>query len=160
MSVEIGNTDAEGRLILADAISLACEEKPQMLIDMATLTGAARVALGPEISPLYTKNRQLAGQLSELGEQWGDPLWPMPLWHPYDKNLSSCIADVSHIASGGFAGSITAALFLQRFVGNVDDWLHLDIFGWAPKDRPARPCGGTDQGIISLFMMLEKKFSR
>jgi len=159
LNVEIGNTDAEGRLILADALSLASEEKPQMLIDMATLTGAARVALGPDLPPLYTDNQKLARELMELGEKWGDPLWHMPLWDPYDANLSSSIADVNHISAGGFAGSVTAALFLRRFVKNVDDWVHLDIFGWAPKPRPGRSLGGTDQGIRATFMMLKQKFS-
>ncbi|VAW24235.1 Peptidase B, partial [hydrothermal vent metagenome] len=159
LNVEIGNTDAEGRLILADALSLASEEKPQMLIDMATLTGAARVALGPDLPPLYTENQKLAHELMDLGRQWGDPLWHMPLWDPYDANLSSSIADVNHISPGGFAGSVTAALFLRRFVKNVDDWVHLDIFGWAPKPRPGRSQGGTDQGIRATFMMLKQKFS-
>jgi len=158
LSVEIGNTDAEGRLILADALSLACEEKPQMLIDMATLTGAARVALGPDLPPLYTRNEKLAHQLMHLGQKWGDPLWHMPLWDPYDANLASTIADVNHISSGGFAGSVTAALFLQRFVKNVEDWVHLDIYGWMPKAQPGRSQGGTDQGIRAVFMMLEQKY--
>ncbi|MCF6326779.1 MAG: leucyl aminopeptidase family protein [Devosiaceae bacterium] len=159
LNVEIGNTDAEGRLILADALSFASEDKPQMLIDMATLTGAARVALGPDLPPLYTDNQKLARELMELGEKWGDPLWHMPLWDPYDGNLSSSIADVSHISPGGFAGSVIAALFLRRFVTNVDDWVHLDIFGWAPKARPGRSQGGTDQGIRATFMMLKNKFT-
>jgi len=158
LNVEIGNTDAEGRLILADALSFASEEKPQMLIDMATLTGAARVALGPDLPPLYTDNQNLARELMDYGRDWGDPLWHMPLWDPYDNNLSSSIADVNHISPTGFAGSITAALFLRRFVKNVDDWMHLDIFGWAPKARPGRSQGGTDQGIRAVFMMLKQKF--
>jgi len=158
INVEIGNTDAEGRLVLADALSLASEEKPQMLIDMATLTGAARVALGPDLPALYTKNQKLARDLMGFGQIWGDPLWHMPLWQPYDANLGSAIADVNHISSGGFAGSITAALFLQRFVKDVDDWVHLDIFGWAPKARPGRSQGGTDQGIRAVFMVLKEKF--
>ncbi len=159
LSVEIGNTDAEGRLILADALALASEDKPELLIDMATLTGAARVALGPDLPALYSTSDALARELVELGAHWGDPLWHMPLWGPYDANLSSRIADVSHISPGGFAGSVTAALFLQRFVKDVGDWVHMDIFGWAPEAKPGRTQGGTDQGIRAAFMMLKKRFS-
>jgi leucyl aminopeptidase len=159
LNVEIGNTDAEGRLILADALSFASEEKPQMLIDMATLTGAARVALGPDLPPIYASSQALARELVELGIAWGDPLWHMPLWQPYDANLSSSIADVNHISSGGFAGSITAALFLQRFVRDVDNWVHMDIYGWMPKAQPGRSQGGTDQGIRAAFMMLKQRYS-
>ncbi len=158
LSVEIGNTDAEGRLILADALTLASEESPQLLLDMATLTGAARVALGPDLPPLYSTSNALARELVELGMHWGDPLWHMPLWPPYDARLSSRIADVNHISPGGFAGSITAALFLQRFVKDVGDWVHMDIFGWAPEARPGRAQGGTDQGIRAAYMMLKNRF--
>lgn len=159
MSVEIGNTDAEGRLILADALSYACEDKPEMLIDMATLTGAARVALGPDLPPLYSSSDALARQLMDFGKKWGDPLWHMPLWKPYDANLSSSIADVNHISSGGFAGSVTAALFLQRFVKNTDHWVHMDIYGWMPKPQPGRSEGGTDQGIRAAYMMLKERYA-
>ena len=159
LSVEIGNTDAEGRLILADALTLASEEKPQLLLDMATLTGAARVALGPDLPPLYATSDALARELVELGMHWGDPLWHMPLWGPYDAHLSSRIADVNHITPGGFAGSITAALFLQRFVKDVGDWVHMDIFGWAPEAKPGRTQGGADQGIRAAYMMLKKRFA-
>lgn len=158
LSVEIGNTDAEGRLVLADALTLASEEKPELLIDMATLTGAARVALGPDLPALYASSDILARDLVELGMHWGDPLWHMPLWPPYDANLSSRIADVNHISPGGFAGSITAALFLQRFVRDVGDWVHMDIFGWAPEAKPGRFQGGTDQGIRAAYMMLKNRF--
>ncbi len=158
LNVEIGNTDAEGRLILADALTLASEEKPQLLMDMATLTGAARVALGPDLPPLYSTSDALAHELMELGTHWGDPLWHMPLWQPYDVNLSSPIADVNHISPGGFAGSITAALFLQRFVKNVGDWVHMDIFGWVPEARPGRPKGGADQGIRAAYFVLKKRY--
>ncbi len=159
INVEIGNTDAEGRLILADALALACEDKPEMLIDMATLTGAARVALGPDLPPLYTTDKELAGQLVELGTRWGDPLWHMPLWHPYSAGLGSRIAHVNHISPGGFAGSITAALFLQKFVRDVGAWVHMDIFGWAPEARPGRSQGGTDQGIRAAYMMLKQRYA-
>ncbi len=159
LNVEIGNTDAEGRLILADAITLACEEEPELLIDMATLTGAARVALGPDLPPLYSTNQELARQLVELGARWGDPLWHMPLWDPYDADLSSSVGDVSHISSaGGMAGSVTAALFLRRFVQNAGDWLHLDIYGWRPKAQPGRSKGGTDQGMRALYALLKQRY--
>ena len=160
LSVEIGNTDAEGRLILADALALASEDEPQLLIDMATLTGAARVALGPDLPPLYSTSTRLARQLVEEGTKWGDPLWHMPLWKPYEANLSSRIAHINHISPGGFAGSLTAALFLQKFVKNVDEWVHMDIFGWAPEARPGRTQGGTDQGIRAAFMMLKKRYAQ
>ncbi len=158
MSVEIGNTDAEGRLILADALALADEESPELVIDMATLTGAARVALGPDLPPLYSPDSTLAGDLVAAGSQYDDPLWHMPLWAPYDKLLASKVADVSHISAGPHAGSITAALFLQRFVKNAGAWAHLDIFGWAPEARPGRPVGGTDQGIRAVYSVLRKRY--
>lgn len=159
LNVEIGNTDAEGRLILADALALADEESPELIIDMATLTGAARVALGPELPPLYTSDEDLAKTLMLSGLAMDDPLWHMPLWAPYDRLLSSKIADVNHISSGGMAGSVTAALFLQRFVKKAKAWVHLDIFGWAPEPRQGRSFGGTDQGIRAVYDMLKQRFS-
>ncbi len=160
LNVEIGNTDAEGRLILADALALADEESPELIVDMATLTGAARVALGPDLPPLYATDTELADSLAENGLASGDPLWPMPLWQPYDKLLASKIGDVNHISPGGFAGSITAALFLKRFVKNAGAWVHLDIFGWAPEPRPGRPFGGTDQGIRAVYHTLKKRYAK
>ena len=146
MTVEIGNTDAEGRLVLADAISLADEEAPDYLVTIATLTGAARVALGPDLPPLYTDDEDLAARPARLrGSAVGDPLWRMPFWTPYDKLLKSSIADVNHIAEGSFAGSIIAALFLKRFVRNAKRFAHLDIFGWVPREQPGRPKGGEPQ---------------
>jgi leucyl aminopeptidase len=142
MSVEVGNTDAEGRLVLADAITLADEEAPDYLITIATLTGAARVALGPDLPPLYSDDEELAADLIAAGSRVGDPLWRMPLWAPYDKLLKSNIADVNHIAEGSHAGSIMAALFLKRFVKNAKRFAHLDIFGWVPLEQPRRPQGG------------------
>jgi leucyl aminopeptidase len=158
MNVEIGNTDAEGRLILADALTHADEENPEMIIDMATLTGAARVALGPELPPFYTHNEGLASELHQSGILWDDPLWRLPLWAPYDQLLASKVADINHISSGPFAGSITAALFLQRFVKQAKDWVHLDIFGWAPTARAGRSQGGTDQGIRALYHTLKQRY--
>ncbi|GLQ53253.1 leucyl aminopeptidase family protein [Devosia nitrariae] len=158
LSVEIGNTDAEGRLILADALALADEESPELLLDMATLTGAARVALGPDLPPLYSSDETLARDLVAAGTAADDPLWHMPLWAPYASMLSSQIADINNAATGGFAGSVTAALFLNRFVANAGAWAHLDIFGWAPEARPARPVGGTDQGIRAVYGVLKKRY--
>ncbi len=158
MTVEIGNTDAEGRLILADALALADEESPELLLDMATLTGAARVALGPDLPPLYSTDDALARALMEAGAAGDDPLWQMPLWSPYDSMMSSKIADVNNAGSGGFAGSVTAALFLRRFVANAAAWVHLDIFGWAPEARPSRPVGGTDQGIRAVYGVLKQRY--
>lgn len=159
LSVEIGNTDAEGRLILGDALTLADAETPEILIDMATLTGAARVALGPELPPVYSNEDRLAQSLVENGMSLDDPLWHMPLWPGYDRLLSSRIADVNHISPGGFAGSITAALFLQRFVKNTSSWAHLDVFGWAPEARAGRSFGGTDQGIRAAYLTLKQKYT-
>jgi leucyl aminopeptidase len=158
-TVEIGNTDAEGRLILGDALSLADEESPELLIDMATLTGAARAALGPDLPPLYTKDDVLAADMMAAGAASDDPLWRLPLWAPYESMLASRIAEVNNAGQGGFAGSITAALFLQRFVKQARAWAHLDIYGWAPEARPGRPYGGTDQGIRAVYGVLKQRYS-
>lgn len=160
LTVEIGNTDAEGRLILADALALADEEDPDLIIDMATLTGAARVALGPDLPPLYARNEAFGQAVLAHGAAVDDPLWPMPLWTGYDKLLASKIADVNHISSGGHAGSITAALFLNRFVKPQTDWTHLDIFAWAREARPGRPVGGTDQGMRALYGALKHRYGQ
>src|ERR1700694_178121 len=132
LSVEIGNTDAEGRLILADALALADEEKPDLLVDLGTLTGAARVALGPDLPPFYTNDETLALDVARCAKAENDPLWRLPLWPPYDAWLDSKTADINNAPSGTFAGSITCALFLQRFVEGAKSWLHLGIYGWAP----------------------------
>jgi leucyl aminopeptidase len=158
ISVEIGNTDAEGRLILGDALALGDEEKPDLMIDMATLTGAARVALGPDLPPFYTDDNELAQEISATSMDLFDPLWHMPLWDPYQKMLSSKIADVNHISTGGFAGSITAALFLSRFVENANSWVHLDVYGWTPSAKPWSPVGGEAQGIRTLFEVIKNKY--
>jgi leucyl aminopeptidase len=151
MTVEIGNTDAEGRLVLADAISLAEEDAPDYLVTIATLTGAARVALGPDLPPLYTDDEDLAARLLASGRAVGDPFWRMPFWPAYDKLLKSSVADVSHIAEGAFAGSVIAALFLKRFVREAKRFVHLDIFGWVPREQPGRPQGGEPQGARALY---------
>jgi leucyl aminopeptidase len=158
VTVEIGNTDAEGRLILADAIALADEEQPELIVDMATLTGAARVALGPELPPFYTDDDTLAEELARCGMAENDPLWRMPLWRPYDTLLDSKVADTNNVSAGGFAGSITAALFLRKFVEHARAWIHLDIFAWVPSARPGRPEGGECQAARALYAMLVKKY--
>ncbi|GGC93705.1 leucyl aminopeptidase family protein [Chelatococcus reniformis] len=158
LTVEIGNTDAEGRLILADALSLADEEAPELLVDFATLTGAARTALGPELPPLYSRDDALAADLARLGERINDPVWRMPLWPPYEKMLDSKIADVNHVSSGPFAGSITAALFLSRFVSRARSYAHLDIYGWSPSARPGRPEGGEAQGARLIYALLRERY--
>jgi leucyl aminopeptidase len=158
LTVEIGNTDAEGRLILADALAFADDERPDVLIDMATLTGAARVALGPDLPPIYTHDNAFADELAAASVKVADPLWRLPLWAPYDDMLSSKIADVNHVSSGGFAGSITAALFLARFVEHAKTWLHADIFAWTPSARPGRPEGGEAQLIRALYEVLKSRY--
>ena len=158
LTVEIGNTDAEGRLILADALALADEEKPQLLIDMGTLTGAARVALGPELPPFYTHDDTLAEGVAHFSRQENDPLWRMPLWAPYDGWLDSKTANLSNVASGTFAGSITCALFLQRFVEHAKSWLHLDIYAWTPSAKPGRPEGGECQAARAIYKLLCERY--
>jgi leucyl aminopeptidase len=158
LSVEIGNTDAEGRLILADALALADEESPDLIIDMATLTGAARVALGPEVVPFYTDDDVLAGALSRSAEVESDPLWRLPLWTPYDQMLDSKVADVNNVGAGGFAGSITAALFLRRFVSAAKAWLHFDIYAWNPATKPGRPEGAECQAARALYHLLTARY--
>jgi leucyl aminopeptidase len=158
ITVEIGNTDAEGRLILADAMALAEAEKPELIADMATLTGAARVALGPEVVPFYTDDAGLAAELAHFAEVENDPLWRLPLWRPYDLMLESKVADTNNVSSGGFAGSITAALFLRKFATEAKAWLHCDIFAWNPTSRPGRPEGGECQAARALYAVLVKRY--
>jgi leucyl aminopeptidase len=160
LTVEIGNTDAEGRLVLADALALADEEKPDLLIDLGTLTGAARVALGPDLPPFYTDDEPLAEELSACAKREHDPLWRLPLWPAYDSWLDSKVANINNAPSGGFAGSITCALFLQRFVEAAKSWLHVDIFGWTPNARPARPVGGECQAARAIYRLLSDRYGR
>jgi len=161
ISVEIGNTDAEGRLVLADALALADEENPELLIDMATLTGAARVALGPDLPPFFTGDDGLADEIAIMAQETADPLWRLPLWQPYMSYLDSRIADINHIntTGAGFAGSITAALFLSRFVDKAESWVHFDIYGWTPSDKPGKPMGGEAQGIRCLFEVISERYA-
>ncbi|MBR0847838.1 leucyl aminopeptidase family protein [Bradyrhizobium diazoefficiens] len=158
ITVEIGNTDAEGRLVLADALALADEETPDLLIDLGTLTGAARVALGPELPPFYTNDETLAADLARCAAKENDPLWRMPLWPPYDAWLDSKAATITNAPSGGFAGSITCALFLQRFVEQARSWLHVDIYGWTPSAKPARPEGGECQAARAIYALLSERY--
>lgn len=158
MTVEIGNTDAEGRLVLADALALADVEKPDYLFSFATLTGAARVALGPDLPPVYSTDAELAKQLMETGLAIGDPMWPMPFWAAYDSWLESKTADISNIATDGTAGSITAALFLKRFVKEAQRYIHFDIFGWTPKPQAGKPQGGEPQCARAVFEYLKGQF--
>jgi leucyl aminopeptidase len=159
ITVEIGNTDAEGRLVLADALALADEEKPELLIDMGTLTGAARVALGPDLPPFYTHDESLALDLARHAKSENDPLWRMPLWSAYDSWLDSKTANITNAPSGAFAGSITCALFLQRFVEHAKSWLHLDIYAWTPSPKPARPEGGECQAARAIYKLLGERYA-
>jgi len=157
-TIEIGNTDAEGRLVLADALTLADEEKPDRLFSFATLTGAARVALGPDVPPLYTDDDALAAELMSVGSAIGDPLWRMPFWKGYERNLDSEVADMNNVSDGPFAGSVTAALFLRRFVSNAGTYAHLDIYGWRPAARALGPKGGEPQGARAVFEVLRRAY--
>jgi leucyl aminopeptidase len=157
-TVEIGNTDAEGRLVLADALALACEEKPELLVDLGTLTGAARVALGPDLPPFYTRDEKLAQDVARHAQAEHDPLWRLPLWLPYDSWLDSKVADINNAPSGGFAGSIICALFLGRFVEPETTWLHVDIFGWTPSSKPGRPEGGECQAARAIYKLLAERY--
>jgi len=158
ISVEIGNTDAEGRLILADALALADEDKPELVADFATLTGAARVALGPELPPFFTDDDALADELAEHAAAENDPLWRMPLWRPYDAMLDSKVADTNNVSTGGHGGAITAALFLSKFVA-AKSWLHFDIFAWTPAAKAGRPEGAELQSARALYALLCARYS-
>jgi len=157
LSVEIGNTDAEGRLVLADALAEADTERPDLLIDMATLTGAARVALGPELPAAFSTDDNLLAALRMRGEEEADPVWPLPLWAGYDDELTSKIADLGNVSAAPFAGSIIGALFLKRFVTATPAWLHLDLYAWNAKDRPGRPVGAEAQCIRALYRLIRSR---
>ncbi|MGB3625965.1 MAG: leucyl aminopeptidase family protein, partial [Henriciella sp.] len=158
LSVEINNTDAEGRLVLADALALADEDTPELIISLATLTGAARVALGPDVPPFYTDDDLLADALAISARRVADPLWRMPFWAPYEPLIEPGIADLDNAPGGGMAGSITAALFLRRFVSRDRAYIHADLYGWTPSAKPARPRGGACQGARALLDMLETRY--
>jgi leucyl aminopeptidase len=159
LSIEIDNTDAEGRLILADALARACEEKPALLLDFATLTGAARTALGPDLPPFYTDDEVLAADLIAGSYETCDPIWRMPLWNAYEAEMESPIADLKNTGDGAMAGSIYAALFLRRFV-DQPSWAHFDIYAWAPKEKPSRPQGGEAQALRACWRVLKQRFSK
>jgi len=158
ISVEIGNTDAEGRLILADALALADEDKPTLVVDFATLTGAARVALGPDLPAFFTDDEALADEFARVTATQNDPVWRLPLWKPYEQMLDSKVADTNNVSTGGQGGAITAALFLRKFVA-APSWLHLDIFAWTPTAKPGRPEGGECQTARALYVMLSARYS-
>jgi leucyl aminopeptidase len=157
-TVEIGNTDAEGRLILADALADATSEKPDLIIDAATLTGAARVALGPDLPALFANDDRVADAILEAGSAESDPLWRLPLWRGYRKMLDSKVADINNVSDGSFAGAITAALFLETFVAKDRPWVHIDTMAWNPSARPGRPAGGEAQTLRALFRFLEDRY--
>ena len=157
-TVEITNTDAEGRLVLCDAIALAAEKNPMLIIDFATLTGAARVALGPQLPALFANDDALASELVAAGAQVGDPVWRLPLWAPYHDMLKSSLADMVNSADGGFAGAITAALFLEKFVPTGVPWAHFDTFAWNNASRPGRPKGGEALALRASWAMLRSRF--
>ena len=156
--IEIGNTDAEGRVILCDALAYGAESKPELLIDLATLTGAARVALGPQLPALFTRDTTLARALVDLGLALQDPLWHMPLWDAYHGSIESDIADIVNTGKGPMAGAVTAALFLQDFVPAQQPWMHIDLFAWNDSARPGRPVGGEAQTVRTLLAYLEQHY--
>jgi leucyl aminopeptidase len=160
ITVEIGNTDAEGRLILADALALGDEESPDLMVDFATLTGAARIALGPDLPPFYTGDDAFAGTIAKHAKAESDPLWRMPLWDPYYSMIESGVADINNAGEGGFGGSITAALFLKRFVERAATYVHLDVFAWTPAAKPGRPKGGEAQGVRALCAAIRERYDR
>jgi leucyl aminopeptidase len=158
LTVEIDNTDAEGRLVLADAITRACEDNPELMIDYATLTGAARVALGPDLPAMFCNNHDLARALSEASVNCHDPVWRMPLWSGYDDMLKSDVADIANSSEGGMAGAITAALFLRKFVGGETQWAHFDTFAWRSTAKPGRPKGGEALGLRAAYEVLKNRY--
>jgi len=159
LHVEIGNTDAEGRVVLADALALAGEEEPDLLIDFATLTGAARAALGPDVPPFFTDDGKLARALADQSTLWSDPLWRLPLWAGYQSSIKSTIGDIRN-DGGPFAGSITAALFLQHFVPKDTRWVHFDIYAWNPNKRPGRSIGAAAQCLRAVYGVIAETYGQ
>ncbi len=160
ISVEVDNTDAEGRLVLCDALSYASEQQPELIIDYATLTGAARVALGPDVPALFANRDDIAEQALAAGRATNDPLWRLPLWRPYRKMLESYLADMANAGASRHAGAITAALYLERFVPESMPWMHLDTYAWNDGDRPGRPRGGEAMGLRAFFAFLQQRYKR
>ena len=159
LSIEIGNTDAEGRVVLADALTYACESKPDLVMDFATLTGAARVALGTDLPPIFSNDISIANEITAIGDTEEDPLWVMPLYQPYKQLLKSQIADLNNIGKTAYGGCITAALFLEHFVTDETDWVHIDTFGWNQTSSPGRPVGGEALGLRASFRYLQKRYA-
>jgi leucyl aminopeptidase len=157
LSVEISNTDAEGRLILGDALALAEEDEPDLLVDFATLTGAARTALGPDLPAFFTDDEALAADLDRIGRQVNDPVWRLPFWAPYASMLDSKVADIDHAGKGPFAGAITAALFLRRFAGRAKSYVHFDLYAWTPAAKPGRPEGGEVQAARLVYALVKER---
>jgi leucyl aminopeptidase len=157
-TVEVDNTDAEGRLVLCDALAYGSEQKPDLIVDFATLTGAARVALGPDVPALFTNRDELAGAVQSAAQATGDPLWRLPLWQPYRKLLDSYVADFCNTGSSRHGGAITAALYLERFVPADTPWMHLDTYAWNDGDRPGKPRGGEAQGLRAFFAFLQQRY--
>lgn len=158
ITVEVGNTDAEGRIVLCDALAEADREKPELIVDCATLTGAARVALGTELAAMFCNDDRVAAELQGLGDAVTDPLWRLPLHKPYRRMLDSKVADINNVSEGGFAGAITAALYLQEFVSPSTKWVHLDIMAWNTAAKPGRPVGGEAMGMRALYALVESRF--
>jgi leucyl aminopeptidase len=158
LCVEVGNTDAEGRLVLCDALAAADVERPDLLVDLATLTGAARVALGPELPALFGSRTETVEALARHGRELGDPLWPMPLWDGYEDEITSRVGDINNVSALPFAGSIIGGLFLRRFVTEARDWLHVDLYAWNGKDRPGRPVGAEPQAVRALYALLVERY--
>jgi leucyl aminopeptidase len=159
LSVEIGNTDAEGRVILSDALAFACEQSPDLLIDFATLTGAARVALGADLPPLFSNREEVARGIQQAGAEIEDPLWTLPLWQPYRQLIESPVADLSNSGKSSFGGCITAALFLESFVESEVPWVHIDTFAWNQSNRSGRPQGGEALGLRAVFRYLTQRYA-
>jgi len=159
LSVEIGNTDAEGRVVLSDALAYACEQMPDLVIDFATLTGAARIAMGTELTPLFSNHIEVARAIQDAGDEIEDPMWTMPLYQPYRKLIESPIADLNNTGKTSFGGCITAALFLEHFVEAEIPWVHIDTFAWNQADRPGRPQGGEALGLRAVFRYLQSRYS-
>ncbi len=157
ITVENRNTDAEGRLVLGDALVEASSENPDLIVDMATLTGAARVALGPDLPPMFTDSDALAAEISAAGFAMDDPVWRLPLWEGYEADIGSKVAEITNAPGGGMAGAVTAALFLRRFVTEPQKWAHFDIYGWAPGAKPGRPQGGECQAAMAVYKMIEDR---
>jgi leucyl aminopeptidase len=160
ITVEVGNTDAEGRIVLADALAEACRDGCDLLIDMATLTGAARVALGTGLPALFCNDDRLAERALDAGRAAADPLWRLPLWQPYRDKINSKVADINNISAGAYGGAIAAALFLQEFVTEGTPWIHIDFMAWNESSRPGRPEGGEAQGLRALYRLIARHYAR